>query len=356
MAQDSLRLRCCLALLLAPLLQAQAPAPLQIKARLASMDAVMDRFFRGESLESGHKRVNGLVDAFNAQVAETDRQAEAARAQAEEALAPSRELGARLQAMDQALGAAPDPADRAAIRSYNERVDARNALAAQYNEHQAKARAAVDACNARTRQLDAALAQARAQINHEQEALKARQGAFDAFRGQDGDVAFFTQVNRFLADLRAAARAQRDPDVLAALGQVRACRRELANWAAARQAAQDNGLVLVLALVGDEPCCFIVDTGAQQVCLPREIIDAVGLTSSLGEESTMILAGGQKVRGRSITLPMVAASGRAASEVAGSAIPASEVGIDGLLGQTFLKHFVYTIDERLQEKLVLTPR
>ena len=351
-----LPLRAGLALFLAPVLLAQATDPVQIKARLASIEAVMDRFYRGERLEGAHQRVNALVEAFNAQVAETTREAEAARAQAEREIAPSRELGARLAAVDQALGTPPDPADRSAIRSYNERVDARNALAAQCNELQAKAREAVDACNARTRRLDAALDQARARVKAEQEALQARQAAFEAFREQDRDVAFFTQLNRFLADLRDAARSRQDPELLGALAKVRACRRELADWAAARQAAQANGLVLVLAMVGDETCCFIVDTGAQQVCLPTELIEAIGLAGSLGEESTMILAGGQKVRGRSITLPRVAASGMAAADVAGSAIPASEVGIDGLLGQAFLKHFVYTIDERRQEKLVLTAR
>ena len=356
MAQPSLRLGCCLALLLGPALLAQAPGALQVKARLASMQAVMDRFFRGESLEAGHKRVNAQVEAFNAQVAETTRQTDAARAQAEREIEPGRALGTRLEAMDKSLGSPPDPADRAGVRSYNARVDARNTLAGQYNEFQAKAKGAVDACNALTRRLDTALEASRTQVNAEQEALKARQDAFEAFRAADRDVAFFTQVNRFLADLRAADRAQGDPELPAALAKVRACRRELAAWAEARQAAQPNGLVLVRALVGDEACCFIVDTGAQQVCLPTELIGAVGLAGNLGAETTMILAGGQKVRGRSITLPMVAASGMAASDVAASAIPPSEVGIDGLLGQTFLKHFVYTIDERRQEKLVLTAR
>jgi clan AA aspartic protease (TIGR02281 family) len=137
---------------------------------------------------------------------------------------------------------------------------------------------------------------------------------------------------------------------------VRGIRRELARWAGARQDAQDNGLVLVDAMVGDEPCCFIVDTGAQQVCLPAELIAALGLTGSLGEESTLTLAGGQKLRGRSITLPRLEVEGRVATAVSGSAVPASEVGVDGLLGQSFLKHFVYTIDEARPGKLVLVPR
>jgi predicted aspartyl protease len=235
-------------------------------------------------------------------------------------------------------------------------VKARNALVARYNEQRAAARQAVDAYNERTRQLDAGISQARARLEAEQQALKARTDAYQAFHEQERDVAFYTGVNRLLADLRAACRDRPDPDLLAAVARVRGYRRELARWAAARQDAQADGLVLVDAMVGDEPCCFIVDTGAQEVCLPREIIDAMGLAGSLGEEATLTLAGGQKLRGRSIVLPRVAVAGRAGTDVAGSAVPASEVGIDGLLGQSFLKHFVYTLDEGRPGKLILMPR
>jgi clan AA aspartic protease (TIGR02281 family) len=109
-------------------------------------------------------------------------------------------------------------------------------------------------------------------------------------------------------------------------------------------------------MVGDEPCCFIVDTGAQLVCLPTELIGALGLSGSLGSEATLTLAGGQKLRGRSIVLPRVAVGDRVATGVAGTAVAASEVGIDGLLGQSFLKRFVYTIDETRPGKLILVPR
>ena len=55
--------------------------------------------------------------------------------------------------------------------------------------------------------------------------------------------------------------------------------------------------------------------------------------------------------------PLLAAGRElAATDVAGSAVPASDVGIDGLLGQAFLKRFVYTIDEDRPGKLVLVRR
>jgi hypothetical protein len=324
--------------------------------RLAAVETVMERFYRGESLEAGHQRVNAMVDRFNAKVQKRNEDLAAAKAQTDRELAPSKELAATLDAQDQALGPAPSGSDPQAMRRYNEQVKARNAVVAHYNQQRAAAQGAVDAYNELSRRLDAGTGQARAQLDAEQQALKARTDDYEAFHRQDRDVAFFTGLNRLLAELRAACRSRPDPDLLAALDKVRGCRRELAHWAAARQATQADGLVLVEARVGDEPCCFIVDTGAQQVCLPVEIIAALGLTGSLGEESTLTLAGGQKLRGRSIMLPRIAVAGMAGIDVAGSAVPASEVGIDGLLGQSFLKHFVYTIDEARPGKLILVPR
>jgi clan AA aspartic protease (TIGR02281 family) len=315
--------RFCIALALVSALQAQSA----FQPRLAAMAAVMDRYYRGESLEAAQRRVNAMVDSFNARVEQRNGEMDAARARLDQ---------------DRSVGPPPAATDEQGIRRFNERVKAHNAAVAAFNE--------------RVRTLDAGIERARARMDAEEQALKARSQSFQAFQDQGRDVAFYTAVNQLLAELREACRSRPDPDLLAALGQVRGCRRELARWAGEREEAQDNGLVLVDAVVGDEPCCFIVDTGAQRVCLPAELIRALGLTGSLGEETTMTLAGGQKLRGRTIVLPRVAVGDKVATEVAGSAVPASEVGIDGLLGQTFLKHFVYTIDEARPGKLILVPR
>jgi len=349
-------MRPLLALAVLPSLVAQVPVPAPYQGRLAALESVLDRFYRGESLAAGHARVNALVDAFNAQVKQGDADLQAAKAQVDQALAPAKELAPALDAQDKALAKAPDPGDREATRRFNAQVDARNALADRYNALVAAGQREVDAYNARLQRQNQLIAQSRAGLEAERRALKERTDAYEAFQAQGQDLAFFTALNQLLADLRAATRSAPEPGTQAALDKVRALRRELALWAAERQSAQANGLVLVNALVGDEPCCFIVDTGAQLVCLPRELIDALGLTGSLGEEATLTLAGGQKIRGRAIDLPQVAVGNRARTAVAGSAVPASDVGIDGLLGQSFLKGFVYTIDEGRPGKLVLEPR
>ena len=119
----------CAALVLAPVLLAGAGEPVAFQPRLAAVETVMERFYRGENLEAGHQRVNALVERFNAQVEQRNTQLEAARAEADRQLAPSKELAATLDAQDQALGPPPAASDPQAMRRYNEQVKARNALA-----------------------------------------------------------------------------------------------------------------------------------------------------------------------------------------------------------------------------------
>jgi hypothetical protein len=62
-----------------------------------------------------------------------------ARGEAERALRPS-QAAARLVVLDQALGPAPGPRDRDAMRRYNDQVERRKALAGQDNGQLAEAR------------------------------------------------------------------------------------------------------------------------------------------------------------------------------------------------------------------------
>ena len=92
------------------------------------------------------------------------------------------------------------------------------------------------------------------------------------------------------------------------------------------------------------------------VTIAPGIVEALGLTRKLGEEIELVLAGGQKIKGRELVLPSVTVAGRTEKDVPAAAVKVSEVGIDGLLGQSFLKRFVYTIDESKKQRLILRPR
>ena len=103
--------------------------------------------------------------------------------------------------------------------------------------------------------------------------------------------------------------------------------------------------------IAGEPCFFIVDTGAMRTTVAPGLVRALGIP--LGEETEFTLAGGKKMKGRKIVLRVLTVGKVTERDVDAAAVKVSEVGIDGLLGQSFLKRFVYAIDESRKGKLIL---
>nr|WP_320131408.1 aspartyl protease family protein [uncultured Holophaga sp.] len=326
-------------------------------ARIRGAEAVVARFYRGERPRETRRRLNERVDAFNARVEQWNARLGEARAAVEAGRGPMGELEGQVAALDRRLASHAQSPDGESPSPRPQLLEQRNALVLRYNRLAEGIRTRAEAYDALAAQSQRELGQEREQLQGAQDALAARVAAFESFRRDGGDLLFFRQLNALLAEIRERIRNRGEAAGLAGdLARVRALRRELASWAAAEEAEQGNGLILVEGRVGDEPCWFILDTGAQRVCVSPELILAAGFGAFLGKESTLVLAGGVKIRGREIELPEVSLCGQRVSAVAGSAVPASEVGVDGLLGQSFLRSFVYTIDSAAPSPLQLLRR
>ncbi|MBP1627738.1 MAG: hypothetical protein H6Q00_2213 [Holophagaceae bacterium] len=326
------------------------------ESRIQAAESVVARFYRGEGLEEARRRVNTQVDAFNGRVAQWNARLDQAKVEATADTGALSDLESQVAALDRQLARKAAADDPAALRRFNQRIEERNALVARYNLLVARARNTAEAYESLAQQSRVELQKERERLQGEQQALASRVMALDDFQRDGRDVAFVQGLNRLLADLRQRHRSKGGAGLQTQVERVRGLRRELARWAMAQQQAQDNGLVLVEAMVGDEPCCFIVDTGAQRVCLSMEIIVAAGFEGLLGKESVLVLAGGQRIRGRQLDFPAVTVNGSTEQSVAGSVVPVSEVGIDGLLGQSYLRRFVYTLDSGKAEPLTLLRR
>jgi predicted aspartyl protease len=321
-----------------------------LAARVTEAEAVVARHYRGEPLEVQRRRVTADIAAFNAETAAAKQKLEAAKAALDAKLKPLRELEGRLEALDQKLAKPPvatesrtSPAEVAFEAALKERK-------ACFAQHQAL-RDAVEphraAYNTQVQASNEAMTARRAAVIEAQKAVNARVDALAAFRKGNGEVAFYAGLTKLLGDCRKAG----DPALLA---RVRGLRRELFAYAQAWAASEPFGPILVEVRIGDEAACLMVDTGAMRTGLSPELAGVLGLPQ--GEEATMVLAGGSLLRGRTVVLPEVTVSGVTAREVPAVLFPATEVGIDGLLGQTFLKGFTYSVDEGSPEKLRLKPR
>ena len=99
---------------------------------------------------------------------------------------------------------------------------------------------------------------------------------------------------------------------------------------------------------------YSLPTGAMRTTVAPGLVAALGI--ALGDETEFSLAGGKKVKGRQIVLPSVTVGKVTEKDVDAAAVKVSDVGVDGLLGQSFLKRFVYAIDESRKGKLILRPR
>lgn len=118
---------------------------------------------------------------------------------------------------------------------------------------------------------------------------------------------------------------------------------------------QAGGLTLVRVRINghDPPLRFILDTGASHVALAAAAAQRIGVSPLLGRP-VRVLTANHSTAAQLLTLDSVAVGGVEVRHVAALVLPGLE-GADGLLGQTFLRHY----DIRLEQGggvLTLRPR
>jgi len=323
--------------------------------RLAALEATARSALNDTTLLADQYAFTTKINRFNTRVADLQNENAAAKSKLDAETEPLRALEKQIEAGSARIKNRPDGRSssevsryNAAVESYNRLVDKQRTLAGKLNPRMQAERDRLERLqlthNAERKTLDA-----------EAEALRRRQTAWDTFSRDGGDVRYQNEVNRLLADIRLSpGNGTQYRDSL--LARVRTLRRTLAEWAIARSSTQPNGLILVTAQAGDEPMCFIFDTGAQAVTLPQDLVRALGWQNRMGEEESVVGVGGAKTKGRPLLLPGLSSLGQTVRDVSASAIATAEgVGVDGLLGQTFLKNFRITIDPRAKPQVVLQP-
>jgi len=330
----------------------------EYEKRLDDLEKILERYYRGESLDDAHTRVNDLVDEFNEHIEMKNAELDRAKAVLDLQLAPVKKLGERIAVIDKQLKSVPDASNGAAVRRYNALVEERNRLVLRHNNLNKSAKRSVEVYNAQVKRTEAEIELARSRLQVEKAKVKARIDDFERLTGADTDIAFYTAINATLAQLLDEKRKRTSTSrrLENAIARVRAFRRELGKWATKQAEGRENGLVIVEARVGDEPFWFILDTGAMQTTISKEMVAALDMIDKIGVETKLVLAGGKKIKGNRFTFPEVSVAGRTEKDVTGVVVPVSEVGVDGLLGQSFLKRFVYTVDEDARIKLRLKPR
>jgi len=325
-----------------------------VETRIAEFEFILNQHFRGARLEEARERSNRDIEAFNARTKALNGELAELRGRLDKAQGAALEAHGELQRLDAALrGSIPDGNDKAGNAKYQSRIAERNTLAEKVKGLNAELERQLGDHNAFATKMKMELERQRAQVLAEQEALNRRLEVQEKFVKSGQDLAFFGRVNGLLAEIRGQLRMGETPHLHAALAKVRGIRRELGAWAMTGQALNPKGLVVVEAQVRDEPCWLIVDSGATDTVLSPELAEAIGLGAAQSDPVSLVVVGGLRLQGRQFRIPRLSAAGQTLTDVSATAVRPADVGIDGLLGQSFLKAFVYTVDERTPAKLVL---
>jgi len=164
---------------------------------------------------------------------------------------------------------------------------------------------------------------------------------YNYWMNNDGPLIFRDALLALLIDVRLSSSSAEKSECLS---RVRTLRRRLVGYYGESAKRNGNESVVVEVLVGDEPCFLLVDTGAELVTLSQSLIVALGWQDLPGTEETFFVAGGNKIQGKLVSFPEVSYNGFSVQDVEAGIIPSGNLGFDGLLGLSYLGHFIVEID------------
>jgi clan AA aspartic protease (TIGR02281 family) len=140
------------------------------------------------------------------------------------------------------------------------------------------------------------------------------------------------------------------------LTQVKELRKELHQLSLLSNKQNDSGHFLTEVTLGKNvKGLFLLDTGATMLTITPALAEELGLFSTEGVSSHMTIADGTTLEVKRITIPSVTVLGKTAYNVEAVIMNGPSVGKDGLLGQSFLRNFIYTVNPNLNPPLILTP-
>ena len=107
------------------------------------------------------------------------------------------------------------------------------------------------------------------------------------------------------------------------------------------------------ATINGVQATFVIDTGGANIDLSESLVNRLHLSTSIVGEG--IFAGGRRAQLRSVRIDRLDLPGLTVRGIPGGVMPGGPPGIDGIIGTSFLYHFLATIDYA-HGLLVLRPK
>ena len=338
----------------APIAQIPQVDDAAIVTRLAQIEAVMNMYFRIDGSEAASESYDRTLENHNQWIKAENTALAAKLVVLDTERVRLEKVRAEIESIDKNLALKPDASDTLAVQEYNNQIEKRNAIAAEYIKGVAEFKKKSAVYNSDVEQSDRGESLRVAEIDFLESKLESARRWFSL--GKDEE--FFQSLNQFFAELMERKRAsQSSPVVDEALSKIRKVRRELGERAIRLEYKSEEGvIVLPVEAQAGEILYLVLDTGATRVSVSMEMIRVLGLEKGLGDTVETILAAGVRGRGRAIQFPWLSTLGVKAEKIEGIVHAQVLVGIDGLLGRSFLKRFALDIDDTRTPRVVLRPR
>jgi hypothetical protein len=319
-----------------------------IEKRIRQYEQIMDRYFRQNPAVQAQNSYKLAVDQYNALVQTTNATSKNRKSEIEKKQKAVENLKKQIEKFDVQL----------VKKSTNQLIDQRNLLVERYNQQLKKLKDEIAQFNEWVKQANQNLDTEKAKLEKINTSLELEIKNYNEWLRSNKDEEFWIDLNRTFLDLHRKRRADSNYSLIDKhIQKIRNLRKELGTYAIKEARSNDSGLVIVSGIVcRKEEFHFIVDTGARYVSLTPVMIEVLGLEERLGEVTDLRLATGKTAWGQKIVFPYVSVLGMEEQDVSGIAILESKVGIDGLLGRSFLKRFDVCFDFEQGPKIQLTPK
>ena len=319
-----------------------------IEERIRQYEQIMDRYFRQNPATKAQNSYKLKVDKYNALVQTTNATIKNRKSEIEKKEKALENLKKQIEKYDVQL----------VKKSTDKLIDQRNLLVEQYNQQLKKLEDAIAQFNEWVIQANQNLDTEKAKLEKIKTSLELEIKNYNEWLRSKKDEEFWIDLNQTFLDLHRKRRADINNSLIDRyIQKIRNLRKELGTYAIKEARSNDSGLVIISGNVGrKEEFHFIVDTGARHVSLTPVMIEVLGLKERLGKVTDLRLAAGKTAWGQKIVFPYVSVLGMEEQDVSGIAIPERKVGIDGLLGRSFLKRFAVCFDFEQGSKIQLTPK
>ena len=319
-----------------------------IDERIRQYDRIMDRYFRQNPVTTAQKAYKSAVGNYNAMIQTVDAAENHRKSDIEK-------IEKALATLENQIG---EYDAKLAEKSDNQFISRRNDLVKRYNHQLKKLENMITQFNQWVKQTNQKIDAEKAKLDRINMGLEQEIKHYNDWLQLNKDEKFWVELNRTYLALHRKRQAGNNNLLLnKQIQHIRDLRKELGVYAINQAKSQENGLVIISGIIGRrEEFHFIVDTGANYVSLTPEMVEVLGLNERLGEVTDLRLAAGKTAWGQKIVYPYVSVLGMEEQNVPGITIPETKVGIDGLLGRSFLKRFVVCFDYEQGPKIRLTPK